>query len=65
MLFAEFEINNPQNLNSTEFEDWMRSIIIDRLYFIPEEFGIPRLNFPDYDHDLDHDYCELVRIKEK
>lgn len=64
-LFGEFEINNPQNLSSSEFEDWMRSIIIDKLYFIPEEFGVPRLSFPYYDPDLDHEYCELVRIREK
>ncbi len=64
-LFGEFEINNPRNLDSAEFENWMRSIIIDRIYFIPEEFGIPMLSFPDYDPELDHDCCELVRIREK
>jgi len=51
LLFVEFEINNPQNLNSTEFGEWMRSIIIDRLYFSQEEFDVPMLNFRNYDHD--------------
>lgn len=64
-LFGEAEIKNPQNLDSKAFEECMRSMIIDKLYFIPEKFDVPCLRFSDYDPTLDHDYCELVRIREK
>jgi hypothetical protein len=64
-LFGEAEIKNPRKLDALAFEKWMRSIIIDEIYFIPEKFNVPSLRFPDCDPILDHDYCELVRIREK
>lgn len=63
-LFKEAEIDNPNNLTLKEFEKWFRSKLIDELYFVPHDFGLIKPQFPSYNPEHDHDWCELISLKE-
>ena len=63
-LFEEAEIANPKNLSLQEFEKWFRSQLIDDLYFVPHDFGLIKPQFPVCNPELDHDWCELILLKE-
>lgn len=63
-LYEEAEIYNHDNLSLQEFEKWFRSQLIDDLYFVPHDFGLKMPQFPIHIPDLDHDWCELILIKE-
>ncbi|WP_372648045.1 hypothetical protein [Draconibacterium sp.] len=63
-LYEEAEIDNPDNLSLQEFEKWFRSQLIDDLYFVPEDFGLIKPQFPIYNTELDHDWCEFILLKE-
>lgn len=64
-LYEEAEIHNPNNLSLQEFEKWFRSKLIDELYFVPHDFGLIKPQFPIYNPELDHDWCELISLTEK
>jgi len=64
-LFEEAEIANPNNLTLREFEKWFRSKLIDGLWFIRDNFGLIKPQFPIYSLDLDHDWCELISLREE
>ncbi|WP_163322656.1 hypothetical protein [Draconibacterium mangrovi] len=64
-LYEEAEFSNPKNLSLKEFEKWFRSKLIDGLYFVPHEFGLTKPQFPFYNADLDHDWCEFILLKEE
>uniref|UniRef100_UPI0032171227 hypothetical protein n=1 Tax=uncultured Draconibacterium sp. TaxID=1573823 RepID=UPI0032171227 len=63
-LYEESIIENPNNLSLQEFEKWFRSELIDGLYFIPHDFGLVKPQFPKYNPELDHDWCELIALRE-
>lgn len=64
-LFEEAEVNNSNNLSLKEFEKWFRSQLIDDLYFIPDDFGLIKPQFPVYNPELDHDWCEFISLREE
>lgn len=64
-LYEEAEINNPRNLKLDEFENWFNAQLIDGLYFIPRDFGLVKPQFPIYNPELDHDWCELILLREE
>ncbi len=64
-LFAESEIDNPDNLTLQEYEIWFRKRLIDGLYFVPHDFGLIKPQFPTYNPELDHDWCELISLREE
>ncbi len=64
-LFEESEIENPNNLTLLEFEKWFRSKLIDGLWFVPYDFGLVKPQFSTYNPELDHDWCELVSLREE
>jgi len=64
-LFKEAEIDIPNNLSLQEFEKWFISQLIDELYFVPHDFGLVKPQFPVYDPELDHDWCEFILLKEE
>lgn len=64
-LYEEAEIDNPRNLSFQEFDKWFRSKLIDELYFVPHDFGLIKPQFPIYNPELDHDWCELISLIEK
>lgn len=63
-IYEEAEFSNPDNLSLQEFEKWFRSQLIDELYFVPHDFGLIKPQFPVYNPDLDHDWCEFILMKE-
>lgn len=64
-LYKESFINNPNNLDLTDFEKWFQSQLIDGMYFTPHDFGLIKPQFPTYNPELDHDWCELISIREE
>lgn len=64
-LYEEAFIENPKNLNLPEFEKWFKSQLIDGLYFVPHSFGLIKPQFPLYNPELDHDWCEFISLKEE
>ena len=64
-LLVEAEIENPKNLTLDEFENWFRSELIDCLWFVPYNFGLIKPQFPISNPDLDHDWCELISLREE
>ncbi|WP_167611464.1 hypothetical protein [Maribellus sediminis] len=63
-LFEEAEIANPNNLTLQEFEKWFNDRLIDGLYFIPHDFGLIKPQFPAYNPELDHDWCEFILLRQ-
>ncbi len=64
-LYEEAEIENPYNLSLDEFEKWFRKQLIDDLYFVPYNFGLIKPQFPNYNPELDHDWCEFISLREE
>ncbi len=64
-LFEEAIIENPNNLTLIEFQKWFRSKLIDGLWFVPNDFDLVKPQFPNYDPELDHDWCEFILLKEE
>lgn len=64
-LYEEAVIENPRNLTFSEFESWFKSQLIDGIYFIPHDFGLIKPQFPTYNIELDHDWCEFVSLREE
>ena len=64
-LYSEVLIENPNNLNLFDFEKWFRSKLIDGLWFVPNDFGLIKPQFPNYDPELDHDWCEFISFREE
>jgi hypothetical protein len=64
-LYKERIIDNPNNLEFEQFEIWFRSLLIDGLYFVPHDFGLIKPQFPFYNPELDHDWCELISLRKE
>ena len=64
-LYEEAEIENPYNLELVDFENWFRNQLIDEMYFVPHDFGLIKPQFPNYNPELDHDWCELISLCEE
>jgi len=64
-LFEEAVIENPKKLSLPEFEMWFKSQLIDGLYFVPQSFGLVKPQFPIYNPELDHYWCELISLREE
>ncbi len=64
-IYEEAIIENPNNLHFSEFENWFRAKLIDGLWFVPHDFGLVKPQFPIYNPELDHDWCELVSLSEE
>lgn len=58
-LFGGVVFSNPNNLSLEEIKRRIESRLIDGMYFDPDEWGVPRLRFEDFDEDLDHGWCEF------
>lgn len=63
-LFERAEIANPNDLSLQEFEKWFRCQLIDGLYFVPQDFGLIKPQYPIYNPELDHDWCEFICMEE-
>lgn len=64
-IYEESIIENPKNLSLTDFEKWFRNQLIDGLYFVPHDFGLVKPQFPTYNPELDHDWCEFISLREE
>lgn len=64
-LFEKSIIKNPKNLDFHEFEMWVKSRLIDELYFNPCDYGLGKPQFPVYNSDLEHDWCEFISLREE
>ena len=64
-LYEEVEIINPYNFELVDFENWFRNQLIDEKYFVPHDFGLIKPQFPNYNPELDHDWCELISLCEE
>lgn len=64
-LYEEAIIENPNNWDLNTFETWFKNQLIDGLWFNPLDFGLPKPQFPKYNPELDHDWCEFIGLKEK
>jgi hypothetical protein len=64
-LYEEAIIDNPDKWDIKTFENWFKSQLIDGLWFNPLDFGLPKPTFPDYDGELDHEWCEFIEIRLK
>ncbi len=64
-LNEEAFIENPDGWDLITFEKWFKSKIIDGLWFNPLDFGLPKPSFPDYDEELDHEWCEFIQFREE
>jgi hypothetical protein len=64
-LYVESIIENPNNWDLRIFEEWFRTQLIDGTYFIPNDFGLIKPQFPIYYPEFDHDWCELICLREE
>lgn len=64
-IYEEAIIKNPNNLDLKAFEKWFKSQLIDNLWFNPLDYGLPNPKFSNYDPQLDHDWCELILLREE
>ena len=64
-LFEKAIIKNPNNLDFLEFEKRFKSQLIDGLFFVPQDFGLIKPQFPAYNSELDHDWCEFISLQEE
>ena len=64
-LYEEAIIENPNNWDLKTFEKWYKSHLIDRLWFDPLDFGLPKPRFHEYEPELEHDWCELISLHEE
>lgn len=63
-LFGSVVFTNPLNFSIEDVKRRIESKLIDGIYFDPDEWGVPRLRFEDYDEDLDHGWCEFDGVEE-
>ena len=54
-LFGATIFSNPENLSVSEIEVRIKAKLIDGEFFNPEEWGISRLKFENYDHEQNHE----------
>ena len=64
-IYIECEMPNPFNLSFNEFEKRFIEKLIDGQFFVPHDFGLIKPQFPTYNPELDHDWCEFVSLKEE
>lgn len=64
-LYEESILDNPKNLDFSEFEKWFRSQLNDGMFFVPHDFGISKPQFPVYNPELDHDWCEFISLRKE
>ncbi|HTA83258.1 MAG TPA: hypothetical protein VK783_10005 [Bacteroidia bacterium] len=62
-LFDEVIFSNPKNIPLNKIENIIKVHLMDGMYFDPQEWGIPLLEFPEYDEELDHDWHEFESIE--
>lgn len=64
-IYKESIIENPKNLSLYDFKKWFKNQLIDGLYFVPHDFGLVKPQFPTYNPELDHDWCEFISLREE
>lgn len=62
-LFGSKAFSNTSNLDVDEVRRRLEAKLTDGLYFVPETWGIERLQFDKFDRGEDHDWHELVSIE--
>ena len=62
-LFGETIFSNPENLSLSEIDARIKAKLIDGKFFNPEEWGIDRLKFENYDYEQDHDWHEYEGVE--
>lgn len=63
-LFSRVVFSNPYNIAIEDVKRRIEAKLIDGEYFDPDEWGIPRLRFEDFDEELDHGWCEFDAVEE-
>lgn len=61
-IFEQAVLANPEALDIKWVEEQIVNNLIDGEYFVPEQWGLRRPQFPDYDPELDHEWCEFEKI---
>ena len=61
--FGEFIFTNQGSQSLQKIELAIRNCLIEKEFFIPEKWNIPRLNLGGYSPELDHDYHEFESIE--
>lgn len=62
-LFDSLIFTNKDSLSLEYIELAIRKNLIEAMYFVPEKWNVPILNFEDYLPALDHDYHEFESIE--
>jgi hypothetical protein len=56
--WGEVVFSNPRNLDAKVIAKMAESLLLDRSYFVATKVRLPDLHFPDFNHELDHDWHE-------
>jgi hypothetical protein len=62
-LFNSVIFVNPSQISILEIESKIKQKLVDGEYFDPKKWKIPILAFPEYDHDLDHQWNEYESVE--
>lgn len=54
--------SNPDNLSLLEIETRIRAGLIDGEFFDPVKWGVPRLQFDEWDPEVDHEWNEFEGV---
>jgi len=61
-LYNASILTNRHHIPIDQLENQIRESLIDKIYFNPIKCNIPKLEFPDSDEELDHDWHEFFSI---
>lgn len=61
-LYGSAIFYNNDQISFNELESRIRNSLIDESYFVPAKCSIPKLEFPEIDEKLDHDWHEFISI---
>jgi len=62
-LFGQVIFRNPENLSIEEINRKIHVCLIDGEFFDAKKWGIPVLQFENYNKELDHPWHEIEKIE--
>jgi hypothetical protein len=61
--FNSIVFNNPQNIELSVLDYWIRSKLISHHWFYVDQWQVPDLHFGTWDNELDHTFHEFESIE--
>lgn len=61
--FGSVVFENPDFLTPRKASEQLRQKLISNEFFVPQDWGLPRLQYHPYDPEIDHDYHEFERFE--